>query len=169
MFGLLLKQQQGCLLNHRTVWNSCTKSQFSIEITVTAETPVDFFSFVSDGVSTDGMNERHHSKDVWSKLCLMYAYLLWQKYLQELTASVNIFLFEKKNIVFFFFLSFVLYLFFFKLISLGEEEKIVILCSSTIFQLVFSYNLYFIEVKKNALKAKCFCFCFYKGEKAGAF
>lgn len=46
---------------------------------------------------------------------------------------------------------------FFKLINLEEVKKkeIVILCCLTIFQRVFSYNLYFLKVgEKNSLKVR---------------
>lgn len=56
------------------------------------------------------------------------------EYLQELTASV-------KELVFFLFCFYTWD--FFKLINIEEKKEIVILCCSTIFQLVFSYNLYF--------------------------
>lgn len=82
---------------------------------------------------------------------------------------------KKKKKVFVVVVTFCFYRweFFFKLIKIEEEKKkkreIVILCCSTIFQRVFSYNLYFLKVgekkkknfkseikKKNQGKSRCF-------------
>lgn len=95
------------------------------------------------------------------------------EYLQELTASVQK---KKKKKVFVVVVTFCFYRweFFFKLIKIEEEKKkrereIVILCCSTIFQRVFSYNLYFLKVgkkRKKTLKARLKK---KTKEKAGAF
>lgn len=69
------------------------------------------------------------------------------EYLQELTASVK----NKECFVLFCFYT---WDFFFKLINIEEKQKkeIVILCCLTIFQRVFSYNLYFLKVGKKKKK-----------------
>lgn len=64
---------------------------------------------------------------------------------------------KKKKKVFVVVVTFCFYRweFFFKLIKIEEEKKkreIVILCCSTIFQRVFSYNLYFLKVGKKKKK-----------------
>lgn len=86
------------------------------------------------------------------------------EYLQELTASVKK---KKKKSSLFCSVLFLHMGFFFKLINIEEEKKkeIVILCCSTIFQLVFSYNLYFLKVEKNfksEIKKKGKSRCFLK-------
>lgn len=91
------------------------------------------------------------------------------EYLQDLTASVTKTK-KTKSLLFGFVLFLHMEFFFLKLINIEEENKkkkeIVILCCSTIFQLVFSYNLYFLKVEKNfksEIKKK------KTKEKAGAF
>lgn len=64
---------------------------------------------------------------------------------------------KKKKKVFVVVVTFCFYRweFFFKLIKIEEEKKkreIVILCCSTIFQRVFSYNLYFLKVGEKKKK-----------------